>query len=90
MCWTGRLEPNPRTFVIGTGPEILLNPTNTSAATALKLDTPAVVSGRLPAGQTLWFRFRPHAGQRWIAEVPVRSLETRLEPILRVSMPDRH
>lgn len=83
--WSGRFgASNPRTFVIGSGPEVLLNPTNTSAATALKLDASAVVSGRLPAGQTLWFRFRPHAGQRWIAELPVRMLDTRLEPILRV------
>ncbi|MBL9176241.1 MAG: hypothetical protein JNL10_22045 [Verrucomicrobiales bacterium] len=83
--WNGRFgTSNPRTFVIGTGPETVLNPTNTTAASAVRVDGSAVVSGRIPAGQTLWFRFRPHAGQRWIAEVPVRALETRLEPVLRV------
>lgn len=77
---------NPRAFAVaeGSGPEWILNPTNTTATSALDLPLGMVVNGRIPPHQVLWFRFPAREGQRLIARVPARELDSRLEPGLRI------
>ena len=75
---------NPRAMAIGPGPELILNPTNTTSATAVALQSGIAISGRLPSNRVLWFRVMAARGERWIARVQAREMDSRLEPALRV------
>jgi len=84
--WVGRFGvSNPRGFAVSSRPELLSSDTNTSPAVAQELPLETVVNGRVAANQASWFRFVPRAGRRLVARVDARELDSRLEPILKVT-----
>lgn len=82
--WAGRFGlSNPRPFVVGSGPEWLLQPTNTTPAGALDLPEDTVICGRMPSAQALWFRCVAEPGSRAGVRVLASEIGSRLEPVLR-------
>lgn len=78
---------NPRVFAVGTAPESFLDSTNTSPASATPLPLETVVNGRAPANNALWFRVATKAGQRLLARLETKELDSRLLPDLTVLDP---
>lgn len=75
---------NPRALAIGDRPEFVASSTNTTAASAVELPLDSVADGRTAPNTASWFRFTAKAGQRLIARVQARELDSRLEPVLAV------
>jgi hypothetical protein len=73
---------NPRGFQVGTDPEHTIAPTNTSPAAAFEIVVNSVVNGRVQPANTYWYRFEARQGQRLIAQVQARDLDSRLVPDL--------
>ncbi len=78
---------NPRIFAVGTEPEFTLNPTNTAPGSATDLPLDTVVHGRTPANNVLWFALHARAGQRLIAHLDAREIDSRLLPDLTLIDP---
>ena len=79
---------NPRVFTLSNLPEVLSPSTNSSPADAFELALDTVCNGRVQATQPQWFRFHAESGQRVIARVQSRELDSRLVPDLAVSSLD--
>ena len=75
---------NPRTFAIGKGPEITTPATNTTASTAAALPVDTVANSRVPVASAQWYRFEARQGQRLLAWVQARELDSRLVPDLAI------
>ena len=75
---------NPRSLAIGDRPEFIAPTTNTTAAGAAELPLDSVAAGRTAPNTASWFRFTAKAGQRLIARVQARELDSRLEPVLAI------
>lgn len=73
---------NPRGFQVGSSPEYVVNPTNTSPAAAFELALGAVANSRVQPANTYWFRFEARKGQRLLGQVQARELDSRLLPDL--------
>jgi hypothetical protein len=73
---------NPRGFQVGIDPEHTTAPTNTSPAAAFEIAVNSVVNGRVQPANTYWYRFDARQGQRLIAQVQARDLDSRLVPDL--------
>lgn len=79
---------NPRLLALATNPEVTSPTTNLSAATAFGLPLDTTCNGRMPASQAQWFRFQARSGQRIIARLQARELDSRLVPDLVISTAD--
>jgi len=75
---------NARSFVVGTGAEVVKERDVDSVATALDLPTDGTVSGRAVAGKADHYALTLKAGQRLRAEVWSRRIDSRMVPVLSV------
>ncbi len=80
---------NPRALAIGDRPESIGPTTNTTSEAAAPIELGSVVDGRIAPNTASWFRFTARAGQRVIARVEARELDSRLEPMLAAFAADQ-
>lgn len=80
---------NPRALAIGDRPESIGPTTNTTSEAAAPIELGSVVDGRIAPNTASWFRFTAKAGQRVIARVEARELDSRLEPMLAAFAADQ-
>ena len=80
---------NPRAMAIGDRPESIGPTTNTTSEAAAPIELGSVVDGRIAPNTASWFRFTAKAGQRVIARVEARELDSRLEPMLAAFAADQ-
>lgn len=76
---------NPRLVEVGTLPEAVVPSTNTTVGAAWDAPLDTVLNGRIAANTVSWFRFRASPGQRLVARVVARELDSRLVPDLLAS-----
>lgn len=80
---------NPRALAIGDRPESVGISTNTTPEAASPIELGSVVDGRIAPNTASWFRFTVKSGQRVIARVEARELDSRLEPVLAAFAADQ-
>jgi len=78
---------NPRTFMVGTAPEVLKTAAIETPAKALEAPADSVVSGRTQANAADHVAVTLAAGARLRAEVWARRLDSRLDAVLEVLDP---
>ena len=76
---------NPRAFAVGTLPEAVCLPTNTSIATALRDIPESTVNGRILPNSAGWFTFTAKKGARLLLECVAEGIDSRMEPTLILS-----
>ena len=79
---------NPRSFVVGLGPELITPTTNTTAASAADLPMNSTVNGRASANIVSWFRIQAKKGQRLFLECLAESIDSRMDAMLMLVTPD--
>ena len=79
---------NPRSFVVGLGPEAIAPTTNTAAASAADLPLNSTLSGRASANIVSWFRFQAKKGQRLFLECLAETIDSRMDAMLVLVTPD--
>ena len=79
---------NPRSFVVGLGPEFIAPVTNTAAASAADLAVNSTVNGRAAANTVSWFRFQAKKGQRLFLECLAETIDSRMDAMLVLVTPD--
>jgi hypothetical protein len=73
-------------FALDTLPECLEQEPNDQPATAQRVTLPVIVNGRIdPPGDVDVFRFEGRAGQKIVAEVYARRLDSPLDSVLRLT-----
>jgi hypothetical protein len=73
-------------FALDVLPECLEQEPNDQPATAQRISLPVIVNGRIdPAGDSDVFRFEGRAGQKIVAEVYARRLDSPLDSVLRLT-----
>jgi hypothetical protein len=76
----------PVPFAVDTLPECIEQEPNDTPATAQPITPPVIVNGRIdPPGDEDVFRFEGHAGERIIAEVLARRLDSPLDSVLKLT-----
>lgn len=73
---------NPRSFVVGSLPEIIDAKSNTTAAAALEVPLGTTVNGRVDANNFEFFRVKLDKGQRVLVEIAARRIDSRLDSTL--------
>lgn len=82
----GKRVANPVPFALDSLPEMLESEPNNDPAQAQAAELPMVVNGRIgKTGDRDVFRFEGHSGQRVVAEVKARRLNSPLDSVLRVT-----
>jgi hypothetical protein len=82
----GERVSNAVPFAIGTLSEVFEKEGNNSLPTAQKVDLPLTVNGRIdPPGDTDVFRIEGRAGDRLVAEVCARRLDSPLDSVLKLT-----
>jgi hypothetical protein len=77
---------NPVPFAVDTLPECLEKESNDSLPNAQAVTLPILINGRIDkAGDWDVFRFEGHAGERIVAEVYARRLDSPLDSVLRLT-----
>jgi hypothetical protein len=79
---------NPRSFVVGFGPELIAPTTNITAVSAADLPIHATVNGRTAANIVSWFRFQAKKGQRLFLECLAESIDSRMDAMLLLVTPE--
>jgi hypothetical protein len=79
---------NPRTFVVGDRKEVLEVEPNNSPDKAMAIELGTVVNGRSDGGADIdWFKVSVKAGQRILAELRSRRLDSRMEGAIELYSP---
>jgi hypothetical protein len=82
----GERVSNQVPFAVGTLPEVVEKEGNNTPATAQKVVLPVTINGRLDqAGDTDVFRVEGRAGDRLVAEVCARRLDSPLDSVLKLT-----
>ena len=81
---------NPRTFVVGTLPEVIEKGSNNSSETAQELALESVVNGRTESQAADYYKLTVKKGQRVLIESAARELDSRAADALMLLTPDGH
>ncbi len=73
---------NPRAFVVGDRPELVVKGGNSSAATAVEAAIGTVVNGVVEANAESHFKITMKAGQRVLIRCSAREIDSKLEPVM--------
>ena len=85
----GRFTSNRLPFAVDTLPECLEKEPNNDPATAQAIKLPIIINGRIDApGDWDVFRFEGRAGEKIVAEVDARKLDSPLDSILKLTDAD--
>ena len=85
----GKLISNRVPFAVDTLPECLEQEPNNEPADAQPVTLPIIVNGRIdPPGDWDVFRFEGRAGQKIVAEVDARKLDSPLDSVLKLTDAD--
>ena len=82
----GKYVSNPLPFAVDTLPECFSRKTNHSRAAAQPVALPVIINGRIEQpGQWNVFRFHGRAGEKIVAEVIARRLDSPLDSVLKLT-----
>ena len=80
--WISNVMP----FVVDDLPECLAAESNNTPATAQSVTLPVIINGRIDSpGRTSVFQFEGHTGQKIVAEVRARRLNSPLDSVLKLT-----
>ncbi|MDA0832950.1 MAG: hypothetical protein O3A29_06680 [Planctomycetota bacterium] len=81
---------NPRTFVVGTRPEVReAEPNNDPAANAQVVELNTTITGRSDSATDLdYYKFTATAGQRILFDCNAKTIDSRMQPRLEIHTPE--